>query len=116
MTYQLQRHALGYMEIENKPSAAELSAYYERRYFQAPTGQYQTNYSEAELGYFRAKAQLCAQTLELYNRRAETLLELGSGEGFFADYFYQRGTTLTLNDLSSAGMERFNPHLLPYLA
>jgi len=106
---------LGYYEVSNKPSHAELEHYYAEKYYQAPTGQYDTQYSVSDIQFFKNKAVLCLETLRLYEKNINSLYEVGSGEGFFADYFHQQGFEVSLNDFSSAGIEKFHPHLKPFL-
>lgn len=111
----LKRNELGYHEVVEKPTNAELENYYAEKYYQSPTGQYQQEYSKKELDYFRNKALVCMETMQSSGYQPETLYEIGCGEGFFADQFFKKGVKLTLNDFSSAGLEKFHPHLIPYL-
>lgn len=46
----------------------------------------------------------------------DSLLDLGCGEGYFSEYFYQKGIHLNLVDFSSYGLETQNPHLLPFFS
>lgn len=111
----VKKNDLGFFEIQDKPDQSELDAYYREKYYQAPSGQYQKTYSADEREFFENRARVSMATLERLGRTPGTLLELGCGEGFFARFFYDRGVKLFLNDLSSAGIESFNPDLKKYL-
>ena len=51
----LQRNKVGYYEIIDKPTLAELSSYYEEKYYQEARGSYELNYSQQGLDYFNTK-------------------------------------------------------------
>ena len=115
MKYKLKKTSLGYQEISNKPTQKQLDAYYKNEYYQKPFGTYQIDYTEDQLEFFKNKAKLCLETLITYNRKPRTLLDLGCGEGFFANYFYENKITVSLNDLTSTGIKKFHPHLEDFL-
>lgn len=108
-------NTIGYYEVENKPSKEELERFYSEKYFQNHTGQYQRTYSEEELVFFRSKARVCIETLKLNDIEVKSVFEIGCGEGFFANEFYKKEINILLNDYSSAGLEAFHPHLVPFL-
>lgn len=105
-----------FYEISNKPSNSDLVSYYAKKYYQEPTGQYQTGYSEDELTYFFNKGKVCLSTVGKVNTDIASLFEIGCGEGFFADFFFQKNIkNIVLNDFSDFGLQTFNPHLLQFL-
>ncbi|MCB0407876.1 MAG: class I SAM-dependent methyltransferase [Bdellovibrionales bacterium] len=113
--YTLEKNKFGFYEISPKPTQHELSAFYEKKYYQENRSQYQSNYTDDEKLFFRNSAKLAHETLIKLNRKISNLLDLGCGEGFFANYFHEQGVDIFLNDYSSNGIERHNPHLLEYL-
>lgn len=106
---------LGYYQLSKKPTWLELKEYYTKKYYQDPSGQYKKKYSDEELTFFNNKANLCIHTLKKYDIDVYGLFEIGCGEGFFANVFFEKKIKLFLNDLSPEGIKRFNPHLFPYL-
>lgn len=114
--YKLKINTLGFREVHPKPTIETLQRYYEKKYYQAEGGHYQKEYSNDELMYMRNEARLAAQTLQKYDVIVESLLDLGCGEGYFSDYFHQKGVQLKLVDFSSYGLETQNPHLIRFFS
>ena len=104
----------GYYEVKNKPSEGELGKYYEEKYYQDLKGHYEKEYNEDELLYFENEARLAQATLKKYGVSVVSLLDLGCGEGFFANYFLKSGASLKLVDFSDFGLNSQNPHLLKF--
>ena len=112
--FSLVKHALGYYEVTPKPSIDELNEYYSKKYFQQNNSVYEQTYSEEELRYFNVDAELAIKTIQRFSKFSKRqLLDLGSGEGFFANYFYKQGWKVNLVDFSDDGLQRHNPSLLP---
>lgn len=106
----------GFFEINPKPTKEELKEYYSKKYYQDPKGQYQNTYSDDEKKFFENKAKIALRTIRKTNASAKSLLEIGCGEGFFANYFYNNDITdIELNDLSDFGLRKFHPHLLEFM-
>lgn len=113
MDSRLRQHPLGYWEIANKPTAAELQAYYAHKYYQEGMGSYELAYSQEELDYFRAKlAQRWAVVQQhlLEQKTPGRLLDVGCGEGYALSFFRELGWTVKGLDYSSAGVASKNPH------
>lgn len=110
------KNSHGFFEINPKPSTKELTEYYAKKYYQDPKGQYQNTYSEDEKKFFSNKAKVALRTVRKTNASAKSLFEIGCGEGFLADYFYNNNVTdIELNDFSDFGLKKFHPHLLAFL-
>ena len=108
----LERTETGYLRITPSPSADTLETFYREKYFQAPGGSYQAEYSPEELRFFSNAARVANATVA--TRPTEhSLLDLGCGEGFFAATLLALGWSVACCDWSSYGVERFNPVLLP---
>ncbi|MFZ5507781.1 MAG: class I SAM-dependent methyltransferase [Pseudomonadota bacterium] len=108
----LERTETGYLRVTPSPSVETLATFYREKYFQAPCGSYQVEYSSEELEFFGNAAWVANVTVA--SRPMEhSLLDLGCGEGFFAAKFLDLGWSVACCDWSSYGIERFNPVLLP---
>lgn len=107
----------GFYQYTPLPSDEELRAYYERKYFQEGRGSYETSYSEEEIRYFRLKTSMIYRKAhQIAGHSADqTLLDIGCGEGWGMNEFHRQGCNVWGVDYSRYGMEKFHPHLLPYL-
>lgn len=111
--FSLKKHSLGYYEVFPKPSVIELSQHYEQKYYQENSGFYQHDYSEEELRYFQISGEVALATLRKYQiSPTPNLLDLGCGEGFFANSFSSKNWKTTLVDFSDDGLRRHNPSLI----
>ena len=106
----LRRHALGYVEVVDKPSPAELRAYYAERYYQSNQGNYRVAYGPQERRYIEAKVNQKAHIVrKLRGDAAGSLLDVGCGEGFAMSFFRRDGWRVEGLDYSSAGLIAMNP-------
>ena len=103
----------GYFSIKNLPTQLELEAHYSEKYYQNESVQYAHEYSEDELKHFNNIAEtmfyLYSKFLNMGNK---ILLEVGAGEGFFANYFLNKNFDVTTLDYSEYGIVKHNPKLL----
>ena len=107
------KHPLGFFEVHPKPLTSELSEYYAKKYYQGSNGSYAYSYSEDELQYFKVSAKIALRTIYRFvTPKTFKLLDLGCGEGFFADLFCREGWKPSLVDFSDDGLKRHNPALL----
>ncbi|WP_373532540.1 class I SAM-dependent methyltransferase [Vampirovibrio sp.] len=113
MEYYESKHPLGFIEAFPKPSENELSAHYESKYYQNPSGSYSKQYSAEERQYFYNIASVANKTCEKLALK-KTLLDIGCGEGYFAKDFLDFGWDVLCSDYSQFGMESHNPALLPF--
>jgi 2-polyprenyl-3-methyl-5-hydroxy-6-metoxy-1,4-benzoquinol methylase len=106
----------GFYQYDPLPSEKELQEYYEKKYYQEGCGSYEIAYSEEEIAYFKLKASLIyRETVKLSNDAAgKTLLDVGCGEGWIMDKFFQTGVSVTGLDFSRFALEKIHPHLLPF--
>lgn len=107
----LRRHALGFLEVIDRPSPEELSEYYARTYYQSERSSYRREYSPEETHAIMLRIQLRrAQALSfLESDRPGSLLDIGCGEGFVLKAFSQLGWRVAGIDFSIAGVESMNP-------
>jgi len=112
--YSHKKNTLGYMEVYPKPTVQMLESHYRDKYYQNSLGSYEFSYSKDELSFFQNQAKLCEETISRYTARGKTLLDIGCGEGFFSQYFLNKGWTIKCVDFSSNGLERNNPDVLPF--
>lgn len=111
--YSLIKNSLGYTEIDPKPSIEELQKHYSKKYYQNNHSSYQSTYTDDEIKYFIVESELSLRTLRRYSLVAENrLLDLGCGEGFFANHFKKSGWEVKCVDFSSDGLMRHNPSLI----
>lgn len=115
----LKRHALGYFEIVDKPSAEELREHYAKKYYQEGRGSYELEYSDEELMYFQAKLEqrfaLINKHLHLDETNSKKMLDVGCGEGYALSFFNNRGWQVKGIDFSSAGVISKNPDCINFL-
>lgn len=105
------KNKYGFFELAGKPSLAELSDYYSRKYYQEGKGSYQTTYSPAELEYANNKIIQKHHAFKalLDNRKELSLLDVGCGEGFCLKYFKDLGWRVKGCDFSEYGVRTQNP-------
>ncbi len=109
--------ASGYWTYALKPSADELTRYYSTKYYQEPKGSYSFEYTEEEIKHRRLMARLIMgqfQRLRPHIARSR-LLDVGCGEGWLLNEFFQKGHQVMGLDFSDFGVERFHSHLKPYI-
>ena len=109
---------MGFWEISDKPTAAELQQYYAEKYYQQGKGSYELSYTDEELRYFQAKIEQRLAVLEQVRPRlgnGGSLLDVGCGEGFALAMFSDRGWSVKGLDFSAAGVEAQNPNCLDKL-
>jgi 2-polyprenyl-3-methyl-5-hydroxy-6-metoxy-1,4-benzoquinol methylase len=114
MDHRLKQHELGYWEVVEKPSPAQLQAYYADKYYQEAKGSYELAYGEDELAYFQAKLEQRWHALKplLSQQVAEVsrnMLDVGCGEGHALAFFRGQGWNVRGLDFSSAGVDSKNP-------
>lgn len=113
MDDRLVQNTLGFWEAADKPSPAELQAYYASKYFQEGQGSYELQYTPDEIAFFHAKLEQRWHALQsMLPRRSDapvSLLDVGCGEGFALAHFREKGWNVRGFDFSSAGVESKNP-------
>lgn len=113
----LVRHALGFLQVREPPTAEALRAYYAEAYYQGERGNYRKTYPEDELAYLRLKIAQKAQIVGALRGGAAPgrMLDVGCGEGFALAWFEAVGWTVEGLDFSAAGVAAQNPALLSRL-
>jgi 2-polyprenyl-3-methyl-5-hydroxy-6-metoxy-1,4-benzoquinol methylase len=112
----ISKNKFGYYSVSDLPSSEFLSNYYKNKYYQNESGSYSINYSDDELKYFYNKIELKFKIIEsvMSINKSISILDVGCGEGFALNYFYNRGCNIKGIDFSKFALEQFNPHLVPY--
>ena len=110
----LVRNPDGYYEVEPKPSADALAAFYRDRYYGSRDGrsQYAFSYTEEELEHKRISP---AEAERVHGGPPGRLLEVGVGEGFTLDWFAARGWEVRGIDYTDEGLREFFPERLDRL-
>ncbi len=100
----------GWFTWEPKPTSADLAAHYNNKYFGPGRGggQYEHAYTDEEIEHkYLAPAEAEAVWRGLPGR----VLEVGFGEGFFLEWFHQRGWQVHGVDFTDDGLNAFFPKL-----
>ncbi|HJC23164.1 MAG TPA: class I SAM-dependent methyltransferase [Candidatus Eisenbergiella merdavium] len=113
----------GYYELRSKNTRQERDKNFEENYFQEYSGAtYLKDYPQEELDFVKNKIEERALVVEENLKKVDnprldgySLLDIGCGEGFLMQYFYERGVTVEGIDCGSYALKSFHPHLLQYL-
>jgi len=113
MKFNYRFDSFGTREVTPLPSDEELKKFYENNYFQELNGSYQKDYSSEEISYFHFYHQIFYQLYKNnINRTPKTLLDVGCGEGFTADWFHKNGVNVSAVDFSDFAIKKFHPELI----
>jgi 2-polyprenyl-3-methyl-5-hydroxy-6-metoxy-1,4-benzoquinol methylase len=105
----------GFYQYDPIPSDEELHSYYANKYYQEGLGSYSVSYTTEEIAYFKLKARmLCRKISHIADIKGGRLIDIGCGEGWIMDELKRHGISVLGLDFSKHGIEKFNPHLLPY--
>lgn len=116
MNIELTKSRYGYYSILNMPSSNELKEFYENKYFQEGSGNYYHSYTDDELIFEENKAKVSEYILnKLNSKKKKSILDVGSGEGFFGRYFFKNQYHLKTLDFSSYAISHHNPKLISTL-
>jgi 2-polyprenyl-3-methyl-5-hydroxy-6-metoxy-1,4-benzoquinol methylase len=118
MSYKLKKNDLyGFLSVDPIPSKIELEEFYESIYYQEDKGQYSKNYTKEEIQYFYIDSQILHRIFDLNfpQSKRKALLDVGCGEGYQANYFYEKEWELDCVDYSEFGLNLHHPHLLKTL-
>ncbi|MEN6374681.1 MAG: class I SAM-dependent methyltransferase [Smithella sp.] len=112
----IKKNKWGFYQYDPLPSEKELQEYYEKKYYQEGLGSYDVAYTEEEITYFKLKASLIYREIEklIHAAKGKKLLDVGCGEGWIMDKFFQSGVSVTGLDFSRFALEKMHPHLLPF--
>ncbi|GGI54430.1 class I SAM-dependent methyltransferase [Oxalicibacterium solurbis] len=109
----LVRHPLGFLQVGNVPSEAELKEYYADKYYQTEKANFRKTYPPEEIEYFKIKIQQRAyKAQQISSQDKGNFLDVGCGEGFALAWFKEKGWNVEGIDFSSAGLEQMNPSLM----
>lgn len=112
---QLVKTKWGFYQYEPKPSESELQEFYAKKYFQEGQGGYEVSYDAEELEWIRLCAWLIYQeTRKSMSKSKGTLLDVGCGEGWLLNEFYQHGWVVEGIDFGKYAIEKYHPHLLDF--
>lgn len=112
MDNKLIKSVFGYLSLKDIPSKEELEEYYKDKYFQNDNSVYTHSYSDNELQFLLNKAKVAQYvTNNSINATENKLLDVGTGEGFFANYFLNQGWITTTLDYSNYAIKNHNPQL-----
>lgn len=114
----------GYYELREKNTQGERKKNFADRYFQEYSGTtYTKEYPAEELDFIKNKIEERAYIIEQNLERIGnlkggkySLLDIGCGEGFLLQHFFDKGVKIKGIDIGSYALEHFHPHLLPFFA
>ena len=101
----------GFIELLNKPTQQELDIYYSKKYYQESlSNTYALKYSSSESQYIINKIHQKNLVIEeMTLNKPGKFLDVGAGEGFALQYFFDLGWKVTGLDYSSFGVKSHNP-------
>ncbi len=99
----------GYCSVKNLPSQKELEEYYSNKYYQQNAAAHSHEYSKDEVRFFETKAKVAYHLVS--KTKTKTLLDVGAGEGYFANYFHKKKWSVTTLDYSDYGIKTHNPDI-----
>ena len=112
MGVKLVKNEHGFLSVKDFPTKKGLEEHYSKKYYQEESVQYSHIYSPDELEYFKNAAKVAEHIYNnLYCCENNKMLDVGCGEGFFANYFFQNNWDVTTLDYSSQGINNHNPAL-----
>ena len=109
----------GFYELADR-FRKQMKDFYEEEYYQQERAAYQKKaYDELDMNH---KRNIYSQKMFVYESvcgdftsNNKCFLDIGAGEGYAMDYFYEHGWAVAGIDFSSYGMEIHNPQMLAYL-
>tara|TARA_B100001250_G_scaffold414603_1_gene454452 strand:+ start:13548 stop:14423 length:876 start_codon:yes stop_codon:yes gene_type:complete len=118
MDPRLKKNKLGFYELVDKPSNQVLSNYYKNKYYQQKKGLYDYQYKDSEINYkiLRLNIQFEIISNIISKNDKKSLLDIGCGEGFTLNYFFNNGWDVSGIDFSSYGAEIHNPTLVKFIS
>lgn len=103
----------GYYSIKNLPTELELEEHYSEKYYQNESTQYNHKYTKDELIFFNNTAEVAYNIYKnIIKIQNNSLLEVGAGEGFFANFFHKKNWDITTLDYSDFGIKKHNKEIL----
>jgi 2-polyprenyl-3-methyl-5-hydroxy-6-metoxy-1,4-benzoquinol methylase len=112
MSVKLIKNEHGFLSVEDLPTKDGLEKHYSKKYYQEESVQYSHKYSDDELEYFKNAAKVAEHIYNnLFCCEDNKMLDVGCGEGFFANYFFHNNWNVTTLDYSSYGINHHNPAL-----
>ncbi len=106
----------GYYSAYPIPSEEELTAFYEKKYYQEDFGQFDKVYKKEEIEYFQIDSKVVFEVFnELFPKsKRKSYLDIGCGEGFQSHFFHTQKWDISCLDYSDYGLKQHNPHLQKY--
>ncbi len=113
--YDKKKHELGFYQANPIPTSEDLEEFYKNTYYQEEKSSYYNKYQSLELEYTIIRAKLSHYIYTLFSGKNNgNMLDIGCGEGFVANYFFNKGFNILATDFSSFGVSNHNKDILPY--
>lgn len=116
--YKVEKNKYGFYSVNPTPSNIELEEFYRDFYFQEDNQNYEKNYTSDEYKYFENESKVAEFIFHKYSRKnknTKKFIDIGCGEGFFAEHFNKNAWDVKLLDYSDYGIKTHNKHLLSSL-
>lgn len=104
----IEKNYLGYFEVQPKPTQSFLAKYYENKYFENKI-KLNRAYTEDEM-YNKSLGP--KEAFHLINQDKGSMIDIGCGEGYFINFFHQRGWSASGVDFSNDGISEVFPELI----
>lgn len=109
----LKQDKYGSFVVDDTPSDSILSEHYDSVYYDGNHTNFPGHYSEKEIEYLHFKDKVLEYFVNTrFQGIGKTLLDIGCGEGFTLNYFYERGYSCYGVDFTRQGIEKENQDLL----
>lgn len=114
----VRKNQYGYYERVDMPSLNSIQDMFQNKFFQGQIHtSYSNKYSEQEIRSFTRNAKKKEWVLQRFFSEdiKRNFLDVGCGEGYVLNYFYQKGWNVTGIDLSDYGLSVHNPQLQEFV-
>jgi 2-polyprenyl-3-methyl-5-hydroxy-6-metoxy-1,4-benzoquinol methylase len=114
--YKKEKTSFGFWQVTPLPTKEEVNEYFREKYYQDNISlQYTQKYSEDEIVFKHNKHYVAERIINKFrNKKMESLIDVGCGEGYLLDYFYRHNWKVTGTDASSYAIKQHNPHLISF--
>jgi 2-polyprenyl-3-methyl-5-hydroxy-6-metoxy-1,4-benzoquinol methylase len=114
MNNKIIKNKFGFFELEEKPTKEELSKYYQDKYYQEDMALYRHTYTDDEATFLKNKIRRKHHIISNICAAGKSLLDIGCGEGWILQYFYDHDWKVLGLDHNSFAIEQHNPAMLNY--
>ena len=96
----------------NKKSLDYIKNFYKNSFYQKSFGQYEKNYSKAEINAILVRDKIYHHFIKKSKKRVKKILDIGCGEGFTTNFFLKKNYDCYAADFSIHGISSQNKPIL----